>query len=121
MRKLTIAAFVAAATLTSFAHAGGAVTNVDASASVNVRGAVSKVHMPPEEFKHFKGYYKLSDGNFVRVFSQDNKYYAAYDNASKQEIVAVSANTFVGKNSDLKLVFQEVVDGREYDVIVASR
>jgi len=121
VRKLTIAAFIAAASLSSFAHASGAVTKVDAGASVQVSGKSGRIQMPHEEFRHFKGYYKLSDGNFVRIYSRNDKFYAAFDDGAKDEIVAVGPTTFVGKNSNVKLVFNEVVDGQEHDVVMLAR
>jgi hypothetical protein len=122
VRKLTIAtAFIAAASFSSFAYASGAVTNVDASASVQVSGKSARIQMPHEEFKHFKGYYKLSDGNFVRIYSRNDKFYAQFDDGAKDEIVPVGPTTFVGKSSNVKLVFNEVLDGREFDVVMLAR
>jgi hypothetical protein len=111
VRALFIASLVAAAFLAAPALAAGAAGKSEASASAQARGA---------QQKQPKGYYKLSDGSFVRIYATNNKFFAQFDNGMRDELVAVTQNTWVAKSSNVKLMFQDLPDGREYDVVMLA-
>jgi len=59
--------------------------------------------MPADEFNRFAGSYELSNGNSLALFTRGLKKYAALHGESWHELVATSANSFVAKDSQLKI------------------
>lgn len=112
MRTLTLAAFVAAASLTSLAHAeGGSAaaaysTAAAATASVQVQAAsMARYKVQPDEFAQYIGRYQLSDGHQLTVSKAAGKFYAQVDDQDRAEILSVSPTSFVGRNANIKLDF----------------
>ncbi|MGZ3182017.1 MAG: hypothetical protein ACXU8N_06205 [Telluria sp.] len=114
MRKLTLAAFVAAASLSSFAYAAGgsaaaAYSTAAGTASlVKVQAAAThRYKVQPGEFEQFAGHYSLSDGHQLTVTADRvGKFYAQVDDQPKAELISLTPTTFVGRDANIKLDFQ---------------
>lgn len=123
MRTLTLAAFVAAASLTSLAHAEGgsaaaAYSTAAAATSVQVQAAsMARYKVQADEFAQYVGRYQLSDGHQITVSKQGGKFFAQVDEQQRAEILSVSPTSFVGRNANIKLDFS--VDAYDAQVTVA--
>ena len=118
--RMIAALAIAAATISSAAVAAPA--NVPQStASVQIKGSVSRVHMNDDQFAGFKGQYQLSNGKVLTVSSNNTRYFAQIDGQRAVEIVPTSDKSFMSANSGIALTFAVHPDGFASDVIVASR
>lgn len=127
MRKFAIAFIAAAATFATAAHAEGgsaaaAYTTAAASASqVQIKAAaMGRYNMQPVEQDAIKGVYNLSDGHVLRLTQNGSRMYAEIDAQGKAELVALSANTLVGRDANIKIVFDEATKGFSNDVVVTG-
>ncbi len=94
--------------LSTSAFAGPAPdANVGASMEVQiVQGASYKLR--PAEFDGVQGSYSLSNGTTMRVSASQRRLFAEIDGHAKAELVAVAQNTFVSRDEDMKLVFDQL-------------
>ena len=67
--------------------------------------------MASSQFSDFKGSYQLSTGEVLRISDANRKFYADIDGRAKVEIVPVGPSTFVGKDSALRIEFQQFANG----------
>jgi hypothetical protein len=74
--------------------------------------------MDRSELNKFKGWYELSNGGELSLFSQRGVLYAQVEGQPQHEIVATTPDTFVAKDLQLKLVLDQDVDTNEGDVVV---
>jgi hypothetical protein len=108
MRTPTLMTLVAALALSASAYAAPSVTpdaTSAAIASVNVTGTSYKLR--PLEFDGVQGVYNLSNGQVMKVSAEHRKLYMEL-NGAKSEIVPVAQNTFVSREDDTKLVFDQI-------------
>lgn len=109
MRTLTLLTFTGAIALCGSAIAAPSVTP-DASntalTSVHVPGTSYKLR--PAEFDGVQGTYNLSNGQFMRITAESRKLYVSMNGQGKSEMVPVAENTFVARDDDMRLVFDQI-------------
>jgi hypothetical protein len=110
MKKFALLFILGAAALPSFAQ------TAPADSMVTISGAKSGMKeqvraMPADEFNQFTGSYELANGDSLALFTRGQKKYAALHGDAWHEIVATSANSFVAKDSRLKLDIYREDDG----------
>ena len=67
--------------------------------------------MSRSEFARFTGSYELADGSSVALFTRGLKKYAALHGEAWHEVVAVSGNSFVAKDRQLKVTLEQGDNG----------
>lgn len=108
MRTLTLLTLLGAVSASAFAAPPTA--NVDAAnnALVSVQTIQgSKYKLTPVEFKGVQGNYTMSNGQVLRVSEAQHKLFAEVGD-TRSELVAVAENTFVARDADMKLVFDQI-------------
>lgn len=127
MRKFAIAFIAAAATFATAAHAEGgsaaaAYTTAAASASqVQIKAAaMSTYKLQPIEKDAIQGVYTLSDGHVLSLTQKGARMYAEIDAQGRAELVALSPNTLVGRDANIKIVFDEATKGISNDIVVTG-
>jgi hypothetical protein len=91
------------------------------SAALATSALVSQAHaendvprayrMGQAEFHAIRGTYALENGMTLRVYRQQNRLFAEFDNARRLEIVAVSPTTFVAPANGQYFSFQQHSNG----------
>ena len=119
MRTLTLLTLLGAATLSAAALAAPSVTpdagNTAMAAVQLVPGTPYKLR--PVEFDGVQGTYKLDNGQTLKVSAEHRKLYVEIGR-NKAELVAVAENTFVSRDEDMKVVFDQIPFANE--VLVTS-
>ena len=119
MRTLTLLTLLGAATLSAAAIAAPSATqdagNTALVAVQLVPGSAYKLR--PVEFDGVQGTYNLANGQTLKVSAEHRKLYAEMG-GNKAELVAVAENTFVSRDEDMKLVFDQIPFAT--DVVVTS-
>lgn len=108
MRTLTLLTILGIASLSASALAAPSVTPDAGNCSMAVQlvpGTSYKLR--PAEFDGVLGRYSLSNGQTLKVTAEHRKLYAEIGQ-SKAELVAVAKNTFVSRDEDMKLVFDQI-------------
>jgi hypothetical protein len=109
MRTPTLMTLAGALALSASAFAAPSTTPAATSAaiaSVNVNAPAYKLQAV--EFEGVQGVYKLSNGQVMRVSAEQRKLYMELDGGARSEIVAVGQNTFVARQDDTRLVFDQI-------------
>ena len=122
MRTLTLLTLLGAATLSASALAAPSVTpDAGSSAMVAVQlipGTSYKLR--PVEFDGVQGTYNLANGQTLKVSAEHRKLYAEIGQ-NKAELVAVAENTFVSRDEDMKVVFDQIPFANEVVVTPLAR
>ena len=109
MRTLTLLTILGAVSASASALAAPSVTpDAGSSAMVAVQlvpGTSYKLR--PAEFDGVQGSYNLANGQTLKVSADHRKLYAEIGQ-SKTELIAVAQNTFVSRDDDMKLVFDQI-------------
>ncbi len=110
MKKIALLSFLGLMTLAANAQ------NAPQDSRVTISGAKSETAeqvraMPADEFKRFAGSYELANGNSLALFTRGLKKYAALHGEAWHEIVATSANSFVAKDSQLRIDIYRAENG----------
>ncbi|MEO6921783.1 MAG: hypothetical protein ABI171_22455 [Collimonas sp.] len=99
---------------------------------MTISGAKERIALPdqhrkmwPEEFYNYMQAYSLSNGMTLSVFHRGLTMYAALDGQARHKIVAVTGNTFVAVDQQLKMTINlhenGDASGELYMVIPAQR
>jgi hypothetical protein len=110
MKKLVLLAVLGAMALTAVAQTAPKDETVTISGS-KAESMQQTRSMTPAEFYQFTGSYALSNGDSLALFTRGQKKYAALHGEAWHEIVATSANSFVAKDSQLKIDIYREEDG----------
>ena len=109
MRTLTLLTILGAVSLSASAIAAPSVTPDAGSSAITsvqlVPGTSYKLR--PVEFDGVQGTYSLANGQTLKVTAEHRKLYAEIGQ-QKAELVAVAENTFVSRDEDMKLVFDQI-------------
>ena len=117
MRTLTIAFALAISSFASFAQA--APQAPAATIAVDVQGKpLARAWMSVDQFKSYSGVYAMADGKTLRVWHEQNRFFARFDDQPQVQIFAVGSNDFVAQHGDLTLTFDRE-DGLLHDDVVA--
>lgn len=93
MQKLTFIAAIGAALISiSSAHAADS-TAPNIIAKVEVTGA-QRYQLAPQEFDTFKGRYVFDEGTAIRVWQQQNRFYAQITNQPVQQMFGKAPGVF---------------------------
>ncbi|OYT92912.1 MAG: hypothetical protein CFE43_06460 [Burkholderiales bacterium PBB3] len=96
MKKLTLIAAIGAALISfSAAHAADS-TEPTVIAKVEVTGS-PRYQLAPQEFDTFKGRYEFDEGTSMRVWQQQNRFYAQIADQPVQQMFAKSPGVFESK------------------------
>ena len=107
MRTPTLMTLVGALALSASALAAPPVTpDATSIASVNVSAPAYKLR--PIEFDGVQGVYRLSNGQVMKVSAAHRKLYMELDGGARSEIVPVAQNTFIAREDDTRLVFDQI-------------
>jgi hypothetical protein len=103
---------------------------VSGAETVTISGAEQNINLPskiykmwPEDFYKFKGSYDLSNGKTLSLFSRGSRMYAEVEDQPRHEIAAVSPNSFVALDKQLKMKIEHHENGEvsgELFMVVAS-
>ena len=108
MRTLTLLTILGAVSLSASAFAAPSVTPDASSSAMNVQLIPgSSYKLRPVEFDGVQGTYNLANGQTLKVSAEHRKLYAEIGQ-NKTELVAVAQNTFVSRDEDMKLVFDQI-------------
>lgn len=93
MQKLTFIAAIGAALISiSTAHAADS-SPVNVIAKVEVTGT-QRYQLAPQEFDTFKGRYEFDEGTAIRVWQQQNRFYAQITDQPVQQMFAKAPGVF---------------------------
>jgi hypothetical protein len=67
--------------------------------------------MKQSEFQPIRGTYTLENGMALRVYRQQGRFYAEFDNKRRLEMVAVSPTAFVAPANGQRFTFHEAPNG----------
>jgi hypothetical protein len=81
----------------STAHATIQVSAPEIS-KVEVTGTQHRYRLAPHEFDSFKGRYSFDEGTHLRVWQQQNRFYAQIGNQAVQQMFATARGTFESAN-----------------------
>ena len=110
MRTLTLLTLLGAATVSASAFAAPPTANVDTANStlMSVQTiSAAKYKLTPVEFKGVQGRYTMDNGQMLQVSEDGHKLFAEIGN-TRSELLAVAENTFVARDADMKLVFDQI-------------
>lgn len=103
----SIAAFVAAISLVSAAHADPStppvVTITPSAAALQSQAAQKKMYLAPEEINGIVGRYNTNSGGTMTVSKLQNRIYIEADGLPKTELTPVQKNEFIAEYSDVKM------------------
>lgn len=118
---LNTAAAIAALSLSASAFAGPVTAPAGASAAVIevqlINGSSYKLR--PEEFSGVQGSYTLDNGSTLRVSAAQHRLYAEVDGAAREELLPVSANTFVANGK--RVTFDQIPFATSVTIASAAR
>jgi hypothetical protein len=124
MRIQHFLGFFAAVTLSAAACAEPSVPPSQASLqaaagnTVAVQGsALSAQRLPAGEAQHMKGTFRLADGRMLVLSESRNRLFAELD-GKREELVSVGQNSFVARESRIRLAFDSVPFANE--VVVSN-
>ncbi len=119
MRKLSIAIVLAVSSFASLAYAAPQDAVVPVPYAVDVQGKpVARTWMGVDQFKPYAGVYAMTNGKILKVWNEQNRFYARFDDEQAVQIFAVGSRDFVAKFGDLTLSFDKE-DGHLRDDVVA--
>lgn len=123
MRTLCIVTALAAASCATLVQAQSAGQPAASSeTTVQVPGTpAGRYKMDLGEFRDYSGKYMLSTGEVLTVTNMSKRFYAQIEDNPSIEIVPLGPNVFVARNADMRLLFNEFMNGRVNDVVITSR
>ncbi|MGS2721096.1 serine hydrolase [Paraglaciecola aestuariivivens] len=71
----------------------------------------SSIDLDPKVFATFVGSYELAPKFHIKIFSENNKMFAQATGQKQAELIALSANQLMLKNSDIKMTFNHNQSG----------
>ena len=126
MKIQQLALFAVAATLSLSAFADPTIAPAANHADVAQKVAESAVRehgayrLTADEATNMRGSFQLSDGRTLKVTAKRNRLYAELDGKA-EELVPVSENTFVSRDSGMRVAFKHVPFSDEVTVDTAAR
>jgi hypothetical protein len=67
--------------------------------------------MRQTEFRAIRGAYDLDNGMLLRIYQQEGRYFAEFDNKRRIEVMAVAPATFVAPENGQRFTFHEHMNG----------
>ena len=119
-----IAALAAAASLLTLSPAQaqpGGPQEAQATTSIQVPAPSERFRVTREDFKYYKGNYRLSNGRHMWISDFGRHFYAEVDGEPRVELYPVGYNVFVVRDSDRVLMFDQMYQGEINDVVIRAR
>lgn len=89
--------------------------------TVHVPAPAERYRLTPQDFKYYKGSYRLSNGKKMWVSDLGRRYFAQVDGEPRVELVPVGYNVFVVRDGNRLVIFDQDDDGEHNDVLIRSR
>lgn len=126
MRAFHLSAALAAAAAFALpqhasAQSDAATPALDTGATIRVPAPAERYRLTPQDFKYYKGNYRLSNGKNMWVSDLGRRYFAQVDGEAKVELIPVGYNVFVVRDGNRIVMFDQEYGGEHNDVLIRSR